>query len=354
MRIEHTGVVDEWIHGSTGGWGFLRSDYQIPNFVHNRKDRRIFVHRDNIHDDLGALVAGQKVAFKVKPPIHRDGRDWQATDVRVLEDAEAAADAPPELPAGKRPRRKRDRGGGDADKKAKPAKVEPSTVPKAEKSEPPPLDPITPDEGEDDDVDAPSKGRMSVVHGILGRMKVHTIPHYGQIIPLSSVAGDFPSTVPVEALVWEPKEVPDAEPTWEARPVEPSLLPLQRIAGMKAEDANGSAKLTLHFVLCREHAAIGLKTATVGPIGRDTRYTKFIGPKLDENELIRMGLREPKELAPLETGQESGNAVTAESEGNARKADDADGAKVDPGKGGNDDKKPGSGIHFHQGQGPQI
>ena len=83
---------------------------------------------------------------------------------------------------------------------------------------------------------------------------------------------------------------------------------------------------------------------------------------LEENELIRLGLREPKELAPLETGQELASAVATEAEGNAKKADDADSNKVDLTKAGNDDgapagdadKKPSPGIQFHQGQGPKT
>ena len=57
---------------------------------------------------------------------------------------------------------------------------------------------------------------------------------------------------------------------------------------MKGEDEDGNEhgypKLTLHFVLSREHSAFGLKTATVGPIGRDTRYAKFFGKALDRDE----------------------------------------------------------------------
>ena len=363
----------------------MRSDYQIPRFVHNRKDRRIFVHRDNVIGDLSALVVGQKVIFKVKPPIHDDGRDWQAAEVRVIGDVEAAEETSQERTAGRR-RRRRDReraSGGDADRLAKaaktptddtdkpaksnkPAKAEPSTA----RKKPPPLDPITPDEGEGIEDGSTSKGRAGVTHGVLGKMKVHTIPHYAQIIPLNSVKGDFPSVVPVDALVWEQKAVPDAEvgadPTWEARPVNPSLLPLQRIMGMKGEDEDGNEhgypKLTLHFVLSREHSAFGLKTATVGPIGRDTRYAKFFGKELDENELIRMGIREPKELAPLETGQELASAAATEAEGNTKKDGEGTGNKGDLAKPGNNDrapagdadKKPNSGIQFHQGQGPKT
>ena len=156
------------------------------------------------------------------------------------------------------------------------------------------------------------------------------------------------------------------KPTWEARPVNPSLLPLQRIMGMKGEDADGNKhgnpKLTLHFVLSREHSAFGLKTATVGPIGRDTRYAKFIGKELDENELVKMGIREPKELAPLEPAREPGSGTAAEGEGSTKKADDESGNKVDLTKGGGNDgapsgdadKKTESGIHFHEGQGPKT
>ena len=135
MTLEHSGVVDEWIPGNNGGWGYLRADNQIPHFIQKRQDRRIFVHRANVLGDLGALVAGQKVVFKLKPPIVNDGRDWQATDVRVTEDVDAAEGGPTEQPAGRRRRRReRERGGGDADKAAKTAKMSSGDADKAAKS----------------------------------------------------------------------------------------------------------------------------------------------------------------------------------------------------------------------------
>ena len=297
--VEHTGIVDEWVSGTTGGWGFLRSDRPIAGFTHSRKDGRIFVHRENISVDVEVLEAGQKVAFKVKPPL-KSGRDWQANEVRLLENPGGHVDTPAATthnPGAKKRIRKRDEtrvSGAEKDKKAA----------QPESPEFAPLDPILSGEEEADDADVPNVARASVVHGVLGRMKVNTIPHFGQIMPLGSVQGHLPSAIRVEGLIWEPKEVPGKEPTWEARPVDPSLLALQRIAGMKPEDADGAAKLTLHFALCREHAAVGLKTATVGPVGRDPRYGKFMGPPMEEGDLVRLGLREARMLPAL-TGQQA-------------------------------------------------
>ena len=345
-ETEHTGTVDQWVtKGPTGGWGFIMPDQRIENFNYTREDEKVFVHRANVSKEVDTLVVGQKVAFRVQPPI-KEGRDWQAARVRILQDVAA----PEQVVPGRR-RGRRGSTGGKEEKKDK-MNTAATAGPDAQHA----IDPITFDTASDksEAEDAPTAARASVMHGILGQMKVGTIPHYGAIIPLNAVPGYFPSTVPVEAIIWEPKEVPSGsdKAPWEARPVNPNHIMLQRIAGMKPEDKD-NAKLTLHFVLSRKHSAVALKTATVGGINREPRYAQYLGPPIEEGELVRIGLREAEQLPALKeaqkeppqsadagnTSQGAGAVVDAEK---ASAANTADGGKTE----GDEppEKKPG--IHF--------
>ena len=150
---------------------------------------------------------------------------------------------------------------------------------------------------------------------ILGRMNAKTIPFYGMVMPTAKVAGTFPSPVKLDALVWAPSadtdgEVPKSPEQWKCHPVDVRLIPLQRLAGVKDGDTEEEFKITLHFTLCPELSGLALKTATCGGSQRDARYGKFMGEPLGEGDLVRLGLRAPRAVPPLQQtgGTASGTA----------------------------------------------
>ena len=163
-------------------------------------------------------------------------------------------------------------------------------------------------------------------------MGSNSIPHFGQLLPMGTVAGHLPARIAIEGLVWQPKDATAGDIPWQAHEIDPSLVALQRLAGTAEGDTGDTVKLTLHFVLCKELEGLALKTATVGGVRRESRYEKYLAQPFDEAELVRLGLRSPTLLPPLEAraqGATRGSAsASPDGETAAAPSGDADATAV--------------------------
>ena len=147
------------------------------------------------------------------------------------------------------------------------------------------------------------------------------------IMPTAPITGNVGVPSKIEALLWEPKgvaagSVPRKDTDWACHPVEPSLIPLQKLAGIKQGDSSDNFVITLHFVLCPDLNGLALNNATVGATNRDSRYARFMDDPLTEADLVRHGLRAPTLLPALQQGvAEGGPTESGDAAADAEKPD---------------------------------
>ena len=87
-------------------------------------------------------------------------------------------------------------------------------------------------------------------------------------------------------------EKPKKPSEWVARPIDPSNVPLSKVAGAAPED-EGNGTVTLHFVYSSDLSGVVLHRASLGPIGRDKRWGKHVIEPLEESDFPRFGLEQP-------------------------------------------------------------
>ena len=140
---------------------------------------------------------------------------------------------------------------------------------------------------------------------ILSKMNAKTVPSFGMILPTAQVPGNVGMPTRIEGLLWEAKGTTSGAPPkkrseWSCHPFDPTLLPLQKLAGIKQGDSPENLVMTLHFVLSSDVSGIALHRATVGPSTRDSRYAQYMGDQWTAADLVRSGLIPPTTLPPLE------------------------------------------------------